>query len=69
MVALLKFILPRMDTAYVELPLFAIYNLVAFIYFFNEQPRWMAMLKSLAMIVLFFVMVQYLEDLLIQVLY
>lgn len=68
-IGLLKFIWPHMDTAYVELPLLAVYNLVTCVHFFTGPPRWLVALKSFLIMVLMFLLAHYLEKALIELLY
>lgn len=65
-ISLLKFIWPTLDTAYVELPLLLVYNSVTFVNFFHTQPRWLVVVKSILVILLIFLFIQYLEDFLIR---
>jgi hypothetical protein len=66
LISLLKFIWPHMDTAYVELPLLLVYNAVTFVNFFKAQPRTATVLKSVAAMCITFLLVHYIEKLLIQ---
>ena len=63
---LLKFIWNDMDTAYVELPVFVIYNVITFIYFFREEVKWQVVLKSLIIITVTFLLIQVAEDYIVQ---
>ena len=67
-IALLKFIWPHLDTAYIELPLLSIYNVLTYIHFFKEPPRWIVVLKSIVIIVLLFLLAHFLEKGIIQLL-
>ncbi|RYD73379.1 MAG: DUF3667 domain-containing protein, partial [Sphingobacteriales bacterium] len=62
---LLKLIWPEMDTAYVELPVLMIYNLITFTNFFKEDPKWLVGLKTIVMFGLIFLFIQYAENMLI----
>lgn len=61
-IALLRFIWPGLDTAYVELPFLLIYNTITFINFFRKQPRWLVAVKSVVIILAIFFMIQKAED-------
>jgi len=65
-IALLRFIWPRMDTVYVELPFLLIYNTITFINFFHRQPRWIVALRSIVIIVAVFFLIQVAEDFVIR---
>ena len=65
-IALLRFIWPHMDTAYVELPILIIYNSITFINFFNNSNRWLTLTKGIVLIIVIFVMAQKMEDLVIR---
>lgn len=65
-IALLRFIWPQMDTAYVEFPLLLVYNTVTFINFFHRQPPWVVALKSIAIIAAVFYLIQIAEDFVIR---
>ena len=66
-IALLKFIWPHLDTAYIELPIFIIYNVVTFINFFDKLPRWIVVLKSIFIIIILFFLVRIVEDFTVQI--
>lgn len=68
-ISLLRFIWKDMDTAFVELPLLAVYNVLTLIHFFNDEPRWKVILKTLVIMVLFFLIIDYLEKYLIGLIY
>ncbi|MDQ3277071.1 MAG: hypothetical protein M3Q06_02015 [Bacteroidota bacterium] len=61
-IALLKFIWPHLDTAYIELPILAVYNIITFVNFFHDLPRWRVVLKGLLVLLLLFVCTQIAED-------
>ncbi|MFN2439996.1 MAG: DUF3667 domain-containing protein [Chitinophagaceae bacterium] len=65
-IAPLKFIWRDLDTAYIELPIVFIYNTITFINFFKEMPRWKVILKSTVTLLIGFIIVNYLEDWIIQ---
>ena len=65
-IALLKFIWPHLDTAYIELPILLIYNAITFVNFFTTQPRWVVACKSLITLTIGFLLVQYAEDFVIR---
>lgn len=67
-IALLKFIWPELDTAYIELPVLTIYNIVTNIRFFNKKPAWIVALKSLLLITIIFLLTHYLEKWIINML-
>src|SRR5689334_22629294 len=52
----------RLDTAYIELPVFAGYTVITFGRFFSGAPRGPVVFKSLALILLLFLGLQSLED-------
>ena len=54
LIALLKFIWPHLDTAYIELPILIIYNVITFINFFDKLPRWSVVLRSITIIIILF---------------
>jgi hypothetical protein len=61
-VSLLKFIWPLMDTAYIELPLLAIYNAITFLNFYKGRHAWLVIAKSIILIAFLFFITQLLED-------
>jgi hypothetical protein len=63
---LAKLIWPRIDTAYIELPVLLIYSTIIFINFFNSQPRWIVAIKSVITFLCGFFLVQVTEDFLIR---
>ncbi|MEO6547939.1 MAG: DUF3667 domain-containing protein [Ferruginibacter sp.] len=65
-ISLLKFIWPEMDTAYVELPILTIYNVITFVNFFDKLPRWIVVIKSVVLITTLFILFQLVEDFTIQ---
>ena len=65
-IALLKFIWPDLDTAYIELPILIFYNVITFINFFNKLPRWSVILRSIIIILILFFIVQIVEDFAVQ---
>lgn len=67
-VALLKFLWPHLDTAYVELPLLAVYNVLTFLNFFTAERRWVVVLKSIVLMALIYSMAHSLEDVIIKAL-
>ena len=67
LVSLLKFIWPRLDTAYIELPVLIIYNGISFLNFFKEEPGWLVIIKSIALIAFLFFVTQLLEDFAIKI--
>jgi hypothetical protein len=60
-IALLKFIWPELDTAYIELPVLTVYNLLTNINFFNKTPAWLVGLKSLLLTSIIFLSAHFLE--------
>jgi uncharacterized protein DUF3667 len=60
---LLKFIWPSLDTAYLEFPIFVVFNTITFLNFFNNLPHWQVVVKSLVVVVIAFVTIQKFEDL------
>lgn len=65
-IALLKFIWPDLDTAYLELPVLLFYNGITFVNFFNDLPRWKVIIKSALVVTGIFVLVQLAEDLVVR---
>lgn len=63
--SLLKLIWHDFDTAYVEFPIFIIYNTITLLYFFNRLPRWQVIIKSVLIVTAIFFLIQKLEDLFI----
>ena len=68
-IQLLKFIWPNMDTAPIELPVLMVYNIITFVHFFNESPRWVVVVKSILVLLITFLISHYLEKGLIHLLY
>jgi hypothetical protein len=64
-ITMLKFIWPRLDTAYIELPLYLIYNAITFMNFYNRLNKWRVLIKSVILFFVLFLMVQAMEDLVI----
>jgi hypothetical protein len=61
-ISLLKFIWPHLDTAYIELPVLLLYNAITFLNFFHRSPRWWVVVKSTAIIITVFMLIQVVED-------
>ncbi len=61
-IALLKFLWPNLDTAYIELPVLLIYNTITFVNFFDKLPRWSVVVKSIILLVILFFLIQLVED-------
>ena len=61
-ISLLKFIWKNLDTAHIEFPFLLVYNTITFINFFNKQPRWTVIIKSIVIITGFFLLLQVTED-------
>lgn len=61
-VSLLKFIWIGLDTAYIELPLMLLYNTVTMVRFYRQLSPWATAIKSIILLTLYFVGIQYLED-------
>lgn len=59
---------PRLDTAYIELPILTVYIAITMINFFNDQPKWVVAVKSVIILLLFFVIISILEDTVIEIL-
>ena len=66
-IALLKFLWPHVDTAYIEFPIFIIYNIITFVNFFDKLPRWSVVLRSIIIIIILFLLIQVVEDFIEQV--
>ena len=67
LITLLKFLWPHLDTAYIELPILIIYNVITFINFFDKLPRWSVVLRSITIIIILFLLIQIVEDLIVQI--
>jgi hypothetical protein len=67
LIALLKFVWPHLDTAYIELPVLLCYNVITFVNFFSELPRWVVAIKSLLIVTTTFMLVQLAEDLVLRI--
>lgn len=65
-IPLLRFIWPRLDTAYVEFPFLVVYNTITFINFFDNNPRGIVAVKSTIMTTGFFLLLQVTEDFVIE---
>ena len=65
-ISLLKFIWIELDTAHVEFPFLLVYNTITFINFFNKQPRWIVIIKSIVITTGFFLLLQVTEDFFIE---
>jgi hypothetical protein len=65
LIAFMKFIAPGMDVAYIEFPLFAGYSIITHIRFYHTSNSWVVAIKSLIVTALFFLAIQYMEDLVI----
>ena len=66
-IALLKFLWPHLDTAYIELPVLIIYNAITFVNFFDNIPRWRVILKSLLIVTILFALIQFAEDFIVRI--
>jgi hypothetical protein len=66
---LLRFIWPNLDTAYVELPLVALYNAITFRNFYREEKTWIVIIKSLITVTLIFIAAGSFEDLAISLMH
>jgi hypothetical protein len=64
-VNLLELIWPQLESRYIELPAFVIYNAVTFKNFFLSGRRWVIILKSVVCSVASFMIITFLQDLLI----
>lgn len=67
LIALLKFIWPELDTAYIELPLVGIYTTITLVRFYNRSNPWWVALRAVILIVTLFVIAQRMEDLVMAV--
>ena len=65
-ISLLKFIWIELDTAHIEFPFLLVYNTITFINFFNKQPRWIVIIKSIVITTGFFLLLQVTEDFFIE---
>jgi hypothetical protein len=61
-IALIKFIYPHLDTAYVEFPVIAFYFTVTLLNFFKSIPLWKVAIKSLITMSLIYFIEQVVED-------
>ena len=52
------------DTTWYELAFFSVYNTISFLNFFNDQKKWVVIIKSLIIIVATFFIANYVEDIL-----
>jgi hypothetical protein len=68
-IALLKFVWPHLDTAYIEFPIFIIYNVIMFINFFDKLPRWSVVLRSIIIMIILFLLIQIVEDFIVESIY
>jgi hypothetical protein len=66
--ALLKFIFPHLDTAYVEFPVIAFYFTITLVHFFRTILRWKVAIKSLIIMGLIFFIEQVAEDFVMRIL-
>ena len=66
-IALLKFVWPHLDTAYVEFPILIIYNVITFINFFDKLPRWSVVLRSIIIIIILFLLIQIGEEFIVKI--
>jgi len=62
LISLLKFLWPHLDTAYIELPVLAIYNAITFINFFQRSSPLIVVVKSTITILIIFLLIQVVED-------
>lgn len=65
-IALIKFIYPHLDTAYVEFPVITIYFTVTLLNFFKSIPFWKVAIKSLITMSSVFFIEQVIEDFVIR---
>ena len=63
LISFLELIWHTLDTAWVELPIFSIYAVFTFLNFYKNSTRIPVVLKSMAVIFIVFVLVQYSEEL------
>ncbi len=66
-IALLKFVWPHLDTAYIEFPILIIYNVITFINFFDKLPRWSVVLRSIIIIIILFLLIQIVEEFIVKI--
>lgn len=62
---LLKFILPELETRFIELPLIVTYNLLTNFKFYAQDPRWLIILKTILLSALCFLIAGLVQDYLI----
>jgi hypothetical protein len=65
-ISLIKFIYPRIDTAYFEFPVFAVYFSVTLLNFYKSVPRWIVVIKSLITLSSIYLIEQVAEDFVIR---
>jgi hypothetical protein len=59
---LVRFAWPHIDTAYIELPLIALYNAITFRNFYKEEKTWVVIIKSVVTVTLIFLAAGFAED-------
>jgi hypothetical protein len=65
-ISLFKLIWPMIDTARIELPIYAVYGVITFCSFFQNSNRWIVGTKALIMVLVQFQLIQLVEDLAIR---
>jgi hypothetical protein len=65
-ISLFKLIWPMIDTARIELPIYAVYGVITFCSFFHTSNKWIVGSKALIMVLIQFQLIQLVEDLAIR---
>lgn len=66
LITLLKLILPRLDTAYIEFPVLTFYLIITLMNFFKAIPRWQVLIKGFIIMALAFFINQVAENFVIR---
>lgn len=64
-IALIILIWPRIDTAYIEFPVFTFYFIITFLNYFNANPRSVVVIKGILIMIVAFFINDLMEDLII----
>ena len=65
-ISLLILIWPKLDTAYVEFPIFTLYFIITFRNYFKTIPRWKIIIKSILIMAIAFIINDAIEDFVIR---
>lgn len=66
LISLPKIFYPRLDTVYIEFPVFTIYIMITFINFFKTIPWWLVAIKSVVIMAAAFFLNDIAEDFMIR---